>query len=687
MRKDIIINANPHEIRIGIREDGELVELLIERADSKRIVGNLYRGVVTSVKPGLQAAFVDIGLERAGFLHASDLVHEDPESVEAVDGPLPAGGGRSGRNAQVPDIGDMLKVGDKILVQVTKEPISSKGPRLTADISLPGRFLVYMPKGHHVGVSRKIEDRRERVRLKRILQEARPDAGAFIVRTAAEEAEEKAIRADVKYLSDLWLTVEAADREVQAPALVHEDVGMVVGLIRDIFKDDVDLLVIDDKDDYKRLQKYVQIFAPEIKDRVRLHRDASAVFDHYDIEQEIRKSTEPKVWMKKGGYIVIEQTEALVSIDVNTGRFVGRHNQEDTIVETNLLAAREVARQLRLRDIGGIIVVDFIDMESEGNKKRVLNELRNALKNDRARTKVFPVSNLGLAEMSRQRVRPSLVSFLSDDCPYCHGAGKVLSLETLANRIEREVHRVHHKTGEKQLQIVANPMLALYLSTERAEQLDDLCSEHDMIIDVTDDPGLHRENYQVLSLKSDRDLIQEAEKRLLPRGRGNRGHAGGQPAGQGRERFDRGERTARPDRAERTERPDRTERFDRDDRDDRDDLPERFDRPVRPEPEERDDRIESPRDRDAGPRRRPAGPPRARPEYRRPRTVETVENRDAGEARDGAPIDEGAEAVSRPRRRGRRGGRRRSTRGAGDAGSGGEAGFSGGGAGEGGGAD
>ncbi|MBK7703500.1 MAG: ribonuclease E/G [bacterium] len=249
MRKDIIINANPHEIRIGIREDGELVELLIERADSKRIVGNLYRGVVTSVKPGLQAAFVDIGLERAGFLHASDLVHEDPESVEAVDGPLPAGGGRSGRNAQVPDIGDMLKVGDKILVQVTKEPISSKGPRLTADISLPGRFLVYMPKGHHVGVSRKIEDRRERVRLKRILQEARPDAGAFIVRTAAEEAEEKAIRADVKYLSDLWLTVEAADREVQAPALVHEDVGMVVGLIRDIFKDDVDQLVIDDKED------------------------------------------------------------------------------------------------------------------------------------------------------------------------------------------------------------------------------------------------------------------------------------------------------------------------------------------------------------------------------------------------------------------------------------------------------
>ena len=532
MRKEIIINSNPHEIRIGILEDGDLVELLIERADSKRIVGNLYRGVVTSVKPGLQAAFVDIGLERAGFLHASDLVHAEPDADTDVDEPQPArrsGRGRGRGHRDVPNIGDALKVGDEILVQVTKEPISTKGPRLTADISLPGRFLVHMPQGTHVGVSRKIEDRRERVRLKKILQEARPDSGAFIIRTAAEDADEKAVRNDVKYLSELWREIERNVGETgKAPCLVHEDVGMVVGLIRDIFNDEVTGLVIDDKEDYKRLQKYVQIFAPDLKNRIRLYRENQAIFDHYGIEQEIRKSTEPRVWLKKGGYIIIEQTEALVSVDVNTGRFTGRRSQEETIVETNMLAAREVGRQLRLRDIGGIIVIDFIDMEHEGNKRRVQNELRNILKRDRARTKIFPVSNLGLIEMSRQRVRPSLVSFLSDDCPYCKGGGKVLSLATLGSRVEREVHRVHHKTGEKQIQIQVNPMLALYLLREMKDQLDDLAHEHDMSIDILDDPARHREAFNVISLRTDRDLIAEADRKSKPRGRGSRGR--GRPA-------------------------------------------------------------------------------------------------------------------------------------------------------------
>ncbi|MBU0741698.1 Rne/Rng family ribonuclease, partial [bacterium] len=528
MRKEIIINSNPHEIRIGILEDDDLVELLIERADAKRIVGNIYRGVVTSVKPGLQAAFVDIGLERAGFLHASDLVHEDPDSAEAVDGPGPASHGRSRTYRDVPNIGDALKVGDEILVQVTKEPISSKGPRLTADISLPGRFLVHMPQGTHVGVSRKIEDRRERVRLKKVLEESRPDTGAFIIRTAAEGADEKAVRNDVKYLASVWQEITQSDRAAsKAPCLVHEDVGMVVGLIRDIFKDDVERLIIDDKEDYKRLLKYVQVFAPDLKSRIQHYREPQAIFERFGIEQEIRKSTEPRVWLKKGGYIIIEQTEALVSVDVNTGRFTGRRSQEETIVETNLLAAREVARQLRLRDIGGIIVIDFIDMESEGNKRRVQNELRGVLRRDRARTKIFPVSNLGLIEMSRQRVRPSLVSFLSDDCPYCKGAGKVLSLATLANNVEREVHRVHHKMGENQIQIQTNPLLALYLLSERSDQLDDLAREHDLTVDVLDDPARHREFFQVVSLRTDKDLIAEADRKSKPWGRGSRGRGRG----------------------------------------------------------------------------------------------------------------------------------------------------------------
>ncbi len=507
MKKEIVINSTPHEVRIAMLEDGEVVELLMESADARRIVGNVYLGKVTSVKPGLQAAFVDIGMERAGFLHASDLDHDDSEEEETPS----RGGGR--RQHVVPNIGDVLKVGDPILVQVTKEPISTKGPRLTADISLPGRYLVMMPKGRHIGVSRKIEDRRERVRLKQLLQKHRTEEGAFIIRTAATSVSENAIKQDVAYLGNLIRKIAQARTEVQAPALVHEDVGIVVGLVRDIFKEDTDRLVIDDKEDYERLVAYAKTFAPELKGRIRLYHGDLPIFDEFDIEQELRRSLDKRVWMKKGGYLIIEPTEALVSIDVNTGRFTGKRNQEDTILQTNLLAAREVARQLRLRDFGGIIVIDFIDMENEGNKKRVFNELRTHLKRDRARHKVFQVSGLGLVEMSRQRVRPSLLSQLSDPCPYCRETGKVLSMETMSNRIERLVHRIAIVFNEKRLQIQANPVLALYLLEERPEQFRELCRNFDLELNVMDDGTLHVEDFRIISLGSGKDLIAEFEKK------------------------------------------------------------------------------------------------------------------------------------------------------------------------------
>ena len=510
MKKEIVINSSPHEIRIAMLEDGDLVELLVERADAKRIVGNVYKGKVTSVKPGLQAAFVDIGLERAGFLHASDLDHDD--SDEEDEHGKPRGRGR-GRSRHVPDIGTVLKVGDAILVQVTKEPISTKGPRLTADISLPGRYLVMMPKGRHIGVSRKIEDRRERVRLKQLLQKHRPDEGAFIIRTAATNVSEEGIRQDVNYLSDLFRKIDTASAESVAPALVHEDIGMVVALIRDIFKEDTARLVIDDRDDYSRLAQYVKTFAPELKERIQLYKGDLPIFDHFEIEAEIKKTLDKRVWMKKGGYLIIEPTEALVSVDVNTGRFTGKRNQEETILQTNMLAAREVARQLRLRDVGGIIVIDFIDMESEGNKKRVFNELKSHLKRDRARHKVFQVSGLGLVEMSRQRVRPSLLSQLSDPCPYCGGTGKVLSMETMSSKIERLVHRIAIVTGEKRLQIQANPVLALHLLEERPEQFRELCRTFDLELNVLDDATLHVEDFRIVSLASGKDLIAEFEKK------------------------------------------------------------------------------------------------------------------------------------------------------------------------------
>jgi len=509
MKKEMVINSSPHEIRIAMLEDGELVELIVEGADAKRIVGNVYKGKVTSVKPGLQAAFVDIGMERAGFLHASDLDHDDSEEEES-------GGGRGGRrrHRHVPDIGTVLRVGDEILVQVTKEPISTKGPRLTADISLPGRYLVMMPKGRHIGVSRKIDDRRERVRLKQLLQKYRPDEGAFIIRTAATAVTEDALKQDVRYLSDLLQNISRGGTEsTVAPALVHEDVGMVVALIRDIFKEDTARLVIDDKDDFSRLDKYVRTFAPELNDRIEFYKGDLPIFDNFEIEAEIKKTLDKRVWMKKGGYLIIEPTEALVSIDVNTGRFTGRRNQEETILQTNMLAAREVARQLRLRDFGGIIVIDFIDMENEGNKKRVFNELRSHLKRDRARHKVFQVSGLGLVEMSRQRVRPSLLSQLSDDCPFCTGTGKVLSMETMSNRIERLVHRIAIVTHERRLQIQANPVLALYLLEKRPEQFRELCKTFDLELNVLDDATLHIEEFRIISLESGNDLIAEFEKK------------------------------------------------------------------------------------------------------------------------------------------------------------------------------
>jgi ribonuclease G len=517
MRKDIIINSTPHAVRVAILENGEVVELLVERADARRIVGNLYKGKVTSVKPGLQAAFVDIGLEKAGFLHASDVVHSGTGEDDDDDDDEPGPDRRRGRYEPVPDIGTMLKAGDDIVVQVTKEPISTKGPRLTADLSLPGRYLVMMPKGRHIGVSRKIADRRERVRLKQFVQQHRPDKGAFIIRTAAEGCSEDSIRKDIRYLDDLTGQIREATQTAVAPALVHEDVGLVVGLVRDIFKEDVEELIIDDRDDQRKLLEYARTFAPELEKRIRLYSGDLPIFDHYDIEAELKKSLEKRVWLKKGGYLIIEPTEALISIDVNTGRFTGRSNQEETILQTNMLAAAEVARQLRLRDIGGIIVIDFIDMENEANKKRVLQEMRNHLKRDRARTKVFSVSGLGLVEMSRQRVRPSLLSQLSDPCPYCTGTGKVMSLETQSNSIERLVHRIAIVTRERRLQIQANPLLALFLLEERSEHFRELCRTFDLELNVMDDAGLHVEEFRIISLETEKDLIAEFEKKARGR--------------------------------------------------------------------------------------------------------------------------------------------------------------------------
>jgi len=507
MLKEIVVNSTPNEIRIGIVEDRELVELLSESADATRMVGNLYKGKVTAVRPGLQAAFVDIGFDKAGFLHVSDLVHEEPDDDDDHRGGRRRSRGREGMRP----IERMLREGDEILVQVVKEPIGTKGPRLTADVSLPGRFLVLMPKGSHVGVSRKIADRKERSRLKEMLSSVRPGEGAYIIRTAGEGIDEKMLRKDVEYLASAWTDIKQRMTQVKAPAVVHEDVGLIVGLIRDVLTEDVDAVHIDNEEDYNRLAKYVKNFAPRLQDRIKLYRGDMALFDKYDIESELKKSLERKVWMKKGGYIVIDPTEALVAIDVNTGRFTGKRNQEETIFKTNMIAAREIPRQLRLRDIGGIIIIDFIDMESEANKRKVLNELRTYLKRDRARTKTFNVSDLGLVEMSRQRVRESLQARLSDDCPFCHATGHILSLDTLANKVERLLSKCGLVTQENAVQVQASPSLAIHLLTHRGEAVEKIARGFNMKIDILDDARIHREEFKIVSLRNRKDLTSQLE--------------------------------------------------------------------------------------------------------------------------------------------------------------------------------
>lgn len=525
--KEVLINSTSLEIRIAIVEDGDLVEFMVEREQTRRLVGDVYLGRVNAILPGIQAAFVDIGYEKAGFLHASDL-HASMDALAQMEGgiddePEPAhrrrggrdGRGRGGRRRDTRpkngglSIEKMLHKSQEILVQATKEAIGTKGPRLSTQISLPGRYVVYMPNMDYLGVSRRIESRQERSRLKELISRKKPANCAIIARTACEGIEDRQIAADISYLHHLWQDIRKRSEKSAAPSLIHEEVGLLVGMVRDILTDDVDKIMIDSEREHRKLMRYLRTFSPQLTSRVKLYKDKTAMFDRFNIESEIEKSLERKVWLKKGGYLIFDHTEALVAIDVNTGRFVGKKDQEETILETNLLAAREIPRQLRLRDIGGIIVIDFIDMEAESNKRKVLAELRHHLKKDRSRSKAFAVSDLGLVEVSRKRVRPSLLHFFSEECPYCSGIGKVLSYESLATKVERWIRRVGARTKEKKIQIRVNSSLAIFLEEERSDVLDALSRQYKMKIEIQDDPRLHREDFKVISLSSFRDLVQE----------------------------------------------------------------------------------------------------------------------------------------------------------------------------------
>src|SRR5438876_6988290 len=399
------------------------------------MVGDIYLGTVEAVLPGIQAAFVNIGAEKSAFLHASDLIEaeddEEPSDHDDENGNGGGGGGNGGTRfsrRRLPNVADELKRGETRIVQVIKEPIGTKGPRVTAQISLAGRFLVYMPFASKVGVSRKIENREQRAKLREMVSKLVPKeagAGGWIIRTVAEDLTEQSCKREIDHLYGLWKKIKRKSGSVRAPALLQRETSLARGIIRDLFSDKVDSLLVESKALHTEVVQYLKQIDPDLLDRVKLYQAETPLFDEYDIEAEIRSLFKPRVELPTGGYLIIQPTEALVSIDVNTGRYTGKKDPESTILKTNIEAAREVARQLRLRDIGGIIVVDFIDMESRSNRDKVLQELRAHLGRDRARTKAFAVSELGLIEMTRQRVRPSLWQSMTAECPTCHGTGRV----------------------------------------------------------------------------------------------------------------------------------------------------------------------------------------------------------------------------------------------------------------------
>ena len=508
VKREILMSTTSHETRVAILEDDVLVELMVDRPDSARIVGDIYLGRVEAVLPGIQAAFVDIGTEKAAFLHVSDIAGED-EEVEEDDA---AGGEEENGRRRVrryPPIQDLVQKGQDLLVQVSKEPISTKGPRVTAHISLAGRFLVYMPKSDHVGVSRKIEDREERARLRSLAKEILPKgAGGVIVRTVGEELTRETFERELKSLLGIWKQIQKRAGRARAPAVIHREAKLIKGIVRDLFSEKVDSLVIDSFQVHEEVRQYLETVDPSLVQRVKLYQEALPLFDEYEIEAEINEAFQRRVMLPSGGYIIIEPTEALVSIDVNTGRYTGKKDPEKTILRTNLDAAREIARQLRLRDIGGIIVCDFIDMESKQNREKVLQELRQYLARDRARTKAFQISDLGLVEMTRQRVRPSLYQSQTETCPCCAGTGRIFTPETVIRRVERAVRRVAVEGKEKSVVVRVHPEVALYVLEDEPGFLRRLEKDSRIQLNLRDDPLMQQDEFRILVGPAKQDATQ-----------------------------------------------------------------------------------------------------------------------------------------------------------------------------------
>ena len=499
MNKEMYINVTQHEKRVAILENKRIEEFYTERLDDVNLVGNIYKGRVESVLPGMGAAFVDIGLEKNGFLYVADIVQGMGNSDKLLEeGVKEDEVKKAERQKKFPPINQLLKKGDDVLVQIVKEPISTKGARLTTHISIPGRFLVMMPFDNHIGLSKRIESREERDRIRKIIETLKlPKDLGFIVRTAAQGASEKDFQMESKYLISLWQQIKAKTKKAKAPALINAEYELILRVVRDIFTVDFAKLEVDSKEDFKKISRFLGILAPQLRQRMKLHTDKVPLFEKYEIEKQIEKIYDRVVQLKCGGYLIFDQTESLVAIDVNSGKFVGKKNLEDTAYKTNLEAAEEVPRQLKMRDLGGIVIIDFIDMEYADHRKSVFKTLERRLEDDKAKTNILSISGIGLVEMTRQRVRESIESKSYQKCPYCNGRGIVKSISTVSIELIRKLERVLQDTKSREVFVSVHPEVAYYISSPEKNMIKPLEKRFRKNVRIIEDPNIHIEEINI----------------------------------------------------------------------------------------------------------------------------------------------------------------------------------------------
>ncbi|GMR17659.1 MAG: ribonuclease G [Gammaproteobacteria bacterium] len=489
MSEEILINVTPQETRVAVVENGVLQEVYIERSNNRGIVGNIYKGKVARILPGMQAAFVDIGLERAAFLHVSDIRAKDGNDDTV-----------NGDNGDYPAINTLLHDGQEIVVHVVKDPIGTKGARLTMNLTLPARYLVYLPDTRHIGISQKIEDEEERERLRNIVKSNLGDdeTGGYILRTAAETANEKDLQSDIKYLHRVWSSIEGSIGSATTPSLIHEDLPLSLRAMRDLSLDMVEKIRIDSRETFNRAVEFAHEFIPEIEAQIEYYPGERPILDLYSVEDEIQKALDRKVLLKSAGYLIIDQTEALTTIDVNTGAYVGKKNLEETIFKTNLEAAHAIARQLRLRNLGGIIIIDFIDMFDEDHKRQVLRMLEKTLARDRTKVYVSDISSLGLVELTRKRTRESLEHILCEPCPVCGGRSVLKTPQTVCYEIFRELLREARQFDAVKFTVMASQLVIDLLVDEEAASLANLQEFIGKPVHLQVEPSYHQEQFDVV---------------------------------------------------------------------------------------------------------------------------------------------------------------------------------------------